>query len=360
MEWHAPQPPWNPSTHLYPGGPHLAEVAATMEAEVLLQPPPPPSQAEIAAKAERQRARAEEQEHAREKWQKAIAIWEAQAIDALAAVADPTERLVRACTELPAVEGGELQPLIPKTWDDRVIAEWFVRVVKEPPNAPTFLAREGQAWRPRRRMAAWLFYQGSTSHFYRSSHFDGGSTSGPPRSIAVLEDGRAYYETALEPRAGERLAVGALREMTRLARLAPLDLPPRPSRPPDDALPRPATQKPGGCASSSPGAGSAIPGRAASRPQRSDGLRSRLRIRSDQRRSKELSSFRLELERLEPMYGEYARTAPDYIGPAWWEWGQRRHVWKMSRRVRRIRRRIIRSGSVTEVCRVLKIKNCPP
>lgn len=218
-------PPWNPVTHPWgPGGPHAGEVVAW------LNPIPwtPPRPKEVVDPREIERLSVERAA--------ALAEWEANALSALAAIGDPTERMVRALVEIRQAVTPELDAMLPKEWDDRQIAQWFLRVVRTPPGELEYHDR-GFFGSKRRTTPAWAFPDGSTELF------QWGDTC-RYRPISICKDGRIRYAYSWEPSPDARFAPKMLRQMMEMANLPPLDLPPRPvpltePRPDPDTLPYP-------------------------------------------------------------------------------------------------------------------------
>jgi hypothetical protein len=166
------------------------------------------------------------QQQREDEWRAATAEWEAHAVAALNAIPDPVERLVRAVVEIRAAQTSALQRMIPKKWKDREIADWFLRAVRGRPTHPKMLVYEKGLFGTReRRRPGWNFSQGSRSEKqYPHGHRQLGS-------IAVMQDGRIYYDRSFEPDRDDGFSEKALAEMVKLARLKPLQLPPRPKSP---------------------------------------------------------------------------------------------------------------------------------
>lgn len=192
-----------------------------------------------AAERERESTRAEvlAQERREAGRAAAVAEWEANAARALAAVADPTERMVRAIVEIRHAETAELDAMIPKNWNGRQIADWFLRVVKEPPGKLEYY-EQGFFGLKRRTTPAWWFSDGPTELVQLGDIWR-------YCSISICGDGRIRYrqghrDGSWEPVPGERFAPKMLKQMLEMAMVDPLDLPPRPpTRPRERARPQP-------------------------------------------------------------------------------------------------------------------------
>lgn len=152
--------------------------------------------------------------------------WEAQAADALAAIPDPIERVVRGmAAELPAIYNKRLRELIPKPDDypPNVIAQWFVGVVRAPLEEVEVDGRTMFGGYKKRLVPGWNFIGGST--VMGSS---AGSDDWWPLPVAILRDGTVWPERDYISKKLHRFNPAAFRKMVDMAELKPLGLPPRP------------------------------------------------------------------------------------------------------------------------------------
>jgi hypothetical protein len=127
--------------------------------------------------------------------------------------------------EIGEAETPELDAMIPKTWRDRTIADWFLRVVEEPPGRLEYSVSGFFGLKRRTTPAWWIDVDGTSYH--------------------ICTDGRICYHNQ-EPgephRFGGGFSVGALEEMLEMAELPILDVPPRPPPPPAARTPVPPAQ----------------------------------------------------------------------------------------------------------------------
>ncbi len=163
--------------------------------------------------------RAAEEAHRREAEarRRAVAQWEHLAAQALRAVPNDVERLVRAISEIKHAETEELRRLIPTKWEDRAVVAWFLVAVGQRP--PHDVPLDSQGSRRTRTAPGWFFPNGSR-----------GQRQSAPKSasLALLPSGEVLYDGSKTAHPDDGISAGTLQRMGTYVGLQPLALPPRP------------------------------------------------------------------------------------------------------------------------------------